>query len=82
MTMRWRIYCRLSRDRSGLSENVEIQLEECQAWAAERGDEVVGVFTDNDISASKYAEGKERPGYDALLKEVRADLQPNGVLVT
>jgi site-specific DNA recombinase len=69
--MRTAIYCRLSKDRSGLSENVEIQRAECEDYAEEHGWQVVGVFTDNDISASRYST-KPRPGYNALLASVRA----------
>ncbi len=78
--MRCVIYCRISEDRWGLSENVGIQLEECRAYAEERGWIVVGVFEDNDLSASNYST-KPRPGYEALLGAVRAG-ETDVVLVT
>jgi site-specific DNA recombinase len=70
------VYARLSQDRSGLSENTEIQIEECQDYALREGLQVVRVFTDNDISASRYSK-KPRPGYEdmlAFLKEGRAQV--------
>ena len=65
------IYGRLSKDRSGLSENVEIQVAECRGYAVEEEIEVGGVFADNDISASRYSR-RPRPGYEALLAAIRA----------
>jgi DNA invertase Pin-like site-specific DNA recombinase len=65
------IYARLSRDRSGLSENVEIQTQEGQEYAAEIGVAAPVVFSDNDISASRYST-KPREGYERLLAAVRA----------
>jgi DNA invertase Pin-like site-specific DNA recombinase len=84
--MRVAPYERLSRDKRGLSENVEIQREENREYAAEKGWTVVGEFSDNDISASKFAakEGqrkKERPGYNALIKAIKAG-EVDLVLVT
>ena len=64
------VYCRLSADRSGLSEAVEIQEQECQAWALDIEVEVAGVFVDNDISASRYST-KPRPGYGALVDAIQ-----------
>jgi site-specific DNA recombinase len=78
--MRCVIYARISRDRWGLSENIAIQLEECRAYSEERGWTIVGVFEDNDISASKFST-KPRPGYESLLAAVRAS-EADVVLVT
>jgi site-specific DNA recombinase len=78
--MRAAIYPRLSKDRSGISENVEVQIAECEAYAEEHGWSVVGCFPDNDLSASKYST-KPRPGYQALLAAVCAN-QVDVVLVT
>jgi site-specific DNA recombinase len=60
------IYARLSQDKSGLSDNVEIQITECEDYALSEGLRVVAVFTDNDISASRYSR-KPRPGYEQML---------------
>jgi site-specific DNA recombinase len=78
--MRAAIYPRLSKDRSGISENVEVQISECEAYAEEHGWTVIGCFPDNDLSASKYST-KPRPGYQALLAAICAD-QVDVVLVT
>jgi site-specific DNA recombinase len=84
--MRVAPYERLSRDKRGLSENVEIQREENREYAAEKGWTVVGEFSDNDISASEYANKKGRPpkkrfGYNALIKAIKAG-EVDLVLVT
>jgi site-specific DNA recombinase len=69
--MRCAIYARLSKDRRGLSENVEIQIRECVAYAEEMRWKVIGVFQDNDISASRFSTAP-RPGYQALLDSIQA----------
>jgi site-specific DNA recombinase len=84
--MRVAPYERLSKDRSGLSENVQIQAAENREYADEKGWRVVGSFSDNDISVSKYGRKggrprKERTGYNALLKAIKAG-EVDLVLVT
>ncbi|MEU6351006.1 recombinase family protein [Streptomyces sp. NPDC047072] len=74
------IYARLSRDRSGLSENVNIQIAEASAYADDEGWPVVGIYKDNDISASKYST-KPRDDYDRMLTAVRRG-QINVILIT
>jgi DNA invertase Pin-like site-specific DNA recombinase len=69
--MRCAVYARLSKDRRGLSENVEIQIQECVAYAQAMGWIIVGVFQDNDISASRFSTAP-RPGYQALLDSIQA----------
>jgi site-specific DNA recombinase len=66
------IYARLSRDNSGTSENVAIQIRECREYAEGRGWIVVSVFSDNDISASKYST-KPRPGYQTMITALKND---------
>ena len=63
--MRVIIYARISRDRAGANVGVARQQEECEAYAEQRGWNVVAVLSDNDISA--YS-GKVRPGYRSLLE--------------
>lgn len=70
--MRVAIYARLSRDNSGISENVDIQILECREHAQEHGWTVVGVFSDSDISASKYST-KLRPGYHTMITALKND---------
>jgi site-specific DNA recombinase len=78
--MRAAIYPRLSKDRSGISENVEVQIAECETYAEAHSWTVVGVYPDNDLSASKYST-KPRPGYQALLAAICAN-QIDVVVVT
>jgi DNA invertase Pin-like site-specific DNA recombinase len=61
--MRAAIYTRISRaeDRSGVERHTEL----CQALCDLRGYEVVGVYEDNDISATA-----KRPAYDRLVKDL------------
>jgi DNA invertase Pin-like site-specific DNA recombinase len=65
------IYCRISRDRVGAGLGVATQEADCRALAQRLGHSIVSVHTDNDLSA--YS-GKPRPGYRALLGEIRAGL--------
>lgn len=63
------IYCRISRDRVGAGLGVDRQERECRQLADRLGWTVTAVHTDNDLSA--YS-GKRRPGYRALLDDLRA----------
>jgi len=63
--MRAAIYTRVSQDNRGDARSVQEQERECSAWVEREGWEALGVWSDNDISASKYAK-KRRPGWQAL----------------
>jgi site-specific DNA recombinase len=63
------IYTRISQDRTGAGLGVERQETDCRALAEQLEWEVVAVHADNDLSA--YS-GKPRPGYRALLADLRA----------
>lgn len=63
------LYARLSKDRSGLSENVHIQLSEGEEYVEENDGTVALRFDDNDISASKFSK-KPRPDYERLLQAI------------
>jgi site-specific DNA recombinase len=78
--VRTAIYTRLSLDRSGRSENTQLQERECRSFAEDQGWPVVQVFTDNDVSVSRYSK-KPRPGYEQLLQLIRAG-EIDAVLVT
>jgi site-specific DNA recombinase len=58
------IYARISDDREGRQNGVDRQERQCRALAEKNGDEVVGVFVDDDRSA--YS-GKPRPDYLKML---------------
>lgn len=69
------LYARLSKDRAGLSENVQIQLRECEDFVEDSDGTVSLRFNDDDISASKYST-KPRPDYDRLIAAVdRGDVE-------
>lgn len=63
MSQRAVIYARISLDRTGEGAGVERQIEACRGLATARGWEVVGVETDNSISAFK---DKKRPGWERV----------------
>jgi site-specific DNA recombinase len=63
------VYTRISRDRVGAGLGVERQEADCRQLAVKLGWEVVAVHADNDLSA--YT-GKPRPGYLALLEDLKA----------
>lgn len=65
------IYCRLSRNRHGESDNTAIQQAECEAYAADQGWTVTLIKLDDDLSASKYST-KPRPGYENLVNAIQA----------
>jgi site-specific DNA recombinase len=79
-TPRVLIYARLSRNKAGLSQSVEFQIAECTEFARAQGWEIVGTFSDDDISASKYST-KPRPGYNGLIAGLH-DGRGDVVLVT
>jgi site-specific DNA recombinase len=62
------VYTRISQDRTGAGLGVERQEADCRELAARLGWEIVAVHSDNDLSA--YS-GKPRPGYRALLADLR-----------
>jgi site-specific DNA recombinase len=62
------VYCRISKDKTGLRAGVERQREDCQQLAARLGWPVVRIYVDNDISA--YS-GKGRPQYQQLRDDVK-----------
>jgi DNA invertase Pin-like site-specific DNA recombinase len=63
------VYTRISADRTGAGLGIERQETDCRALAEQLGWEIVAVHADNDLSA--YS-GKPRPGYRALLADLRA----------
>ncbi|OZC84490.1 hypothetical protein CH282_15245 [Rhodococcus sp. 06-418-1B] len=69
MQRRAAIYSRISSDPDGTELAVERQVNDCQALADKLGWQVVTVYRDNDVSA--YS-GKPRPGYLALIEQIRA----------
>jgi site-specific DNA recombinase len=68
-TVRAAIYVRISSDPSGAALGVTRQEEDCRALCARQGWQVVGVYSDNDVSA--YS-GKRRPEWERLNADVIA----------
>jgi DNA invertase Pin-like site-specific DNA recombinase len=64
------IYCRISDDREGRGLGIARQERELREVCSAKGLEVVKVFSDNDISASRYSK-KARPRYQALLEAIK-----------
>src|ERR1039458_2496102 len=64
------IYCRISDDREGRGLGIARQERELREVCSAKGLEVVRVFSDNDISASRYSK-KARPRYQALLEAIK-----------
>jgi site-specific DNA recombinase len=76
------IYARISRDEAGTGQKVEDQEQDCRALAERLGLEVVEVFTDNDIAATRSSRrGKVRRRWYDLLDAIRAG-QVDVVLAT
>jgi DNA invertase Pin-like site-specific DNA recombinase len=77
MGTRAAIYTRISDDREGQALGVARQERTCRELCAQRGWDVIGVYSDNDVSASAYTR-KRRPGYARLLRDI-ADCQLDAV---
>lgn len=66
-TRRAAIYVRISLDHTGEHLGVQRQEADARAICATRGWEVVGVYSDNSISATDAR--KHRPGYEAMRRD-------------
>lgn len=62
------IYVRISED-DGSALGVDRQLADCKALASRLGWDVVDVFSDNDVSATR---SRVRPEYQRMLKQIHA----------
>jgi DNA invertase Pin-like site-specific DNA recombinase len=63
------VYLRQSKDVEGTRAAVDRQAEDCNRLCERMGWQVVRVLTDNDTSATN---GKPRPGYAELFREIEA----------
>jgi site-specific DNA recombinase len=66
------IYARLSRDNSGISENVDIQIMECREYAEEQGWAVVGVFRTMTLPPPSTPPNPG-PGYHTMITALKND---------
>jgi site-specific DNA recombinase len=65
------VYLRISKDHTGDGLGVERQREDCLRYvAAKPGWEIVHIYTDNDVSATKQS--RPRPQFERMLKAVEA----------
>lgn len=71
-TIRTAIYVRISLDKGGSALGIERQEEDCRKKADALGWEVVGVYQDNDRSASKAK--VRRLGYERMLRDIELGL--------
>ena len=65
------LYGRVSQDRAE-GKSVDDQLAELRAWANREGWQVVTECRDDGISASRYANGKARPGWQRVVDLITA----------
>lgn len=61
------LYGRASAEQDARSLSVDGQLAELRAWAGREGWTVVAEHRDDGISASRYARGKVRPGWQRVM---------------
>lgn len=54
------IYCRQSSTQDDISESVELQKEKCLELAKKNNIEVIGVYSDQNLSGKTYPEGCEK----------------------
>jgi DNA invertase Pin-like site-specific DNA recombinase len=61
------LYARVSQARDERSKSVDDQLAELRTWAKREGWPIVGEYRDDDVSASRYSNGKARPGWEQTM---------------
>ena len=71
--MRAAIYCRLSKNRKGKRSNVKEQERDCREFIDSEGWQLVGVYSDDGISASDKSE-KPRDEFLRLMADLRDGL--------
>src|SRR5581483_158294 len=74
------IYGRVSRIRDERSKSVDDQLSELRAWAQREGWPILAEHRDDGISASRFASGKQRDGWEKVL-DVIATGQARALLI-
>ena len=63
------LYVRISQDRTGQQAGVDRQRADCEKLAQARGWDIVGVYSDNDVSAFSR---KPRPEFERLVRDIEA----------
>lgn len=64
------LYARVSRVRDERHKSVDDQLRELRAWAAREGWRVYDEHRDDDVSASRFARGKQRDGWQGTMDDL------------
>lgn len=64
------LYGRVSQVRDERSKSVDDQLAELRRWAHREGWPILAECRDDDVSASRYANGKARPGWEQAMNVV------------
>ena len=67
--MRTAIYTRISKDTEGTELGVQRQEQDCRREAERRDWDVVQVYTDNDVSATR---SKVRPEYQRMIRDIES----------
>ncbi|WP_301114290.1 recombinase family protein [Microbacterium sp.] len=67
--LRTAIYTRISKDTEGTELGVQRQEQDCRREAERRGWDVVQVYTDNDVSATR---SKVRPEYQRMIRDIES----------
>lgn len=67
--MRAAIYTRISKDTEGTELGVQRQEQDCRREAERRSWDVVQVYTDNDVSATR---SKVRPEYQRMIRDIES----------
>lgn len=70
-TIKAGILVRISKDRAGKAEGVERQEEDCRRYCENRGWDVVEVYVENDVSASRFGT-KPRHEFNRCLEDARS----------
>lgn len=74
------LYGRASHEQDARSLSVDGQLAELRTWAARESWQVVAEHRDDGISASRYARGKARPGWQRVMDAISTGEAEQGVI--
>lgn len=75
------LYGRVSSKPRGESRSVDDQLAELRRWAEREGWNVLGEFRDDGISASRFAKGKAREGWQDAITVIESGRLSGGALL-
>lgn len=64
------LYARVSIERDARSKSVDDQLAEMREWATREGWQIVAEHRDDGVSASRFAAGRVRPGWQSAMENI------------